>query len=133
MGLSGNRYVFNMYADDGTTRTIYIGADGNAVFSGEVQGGKITSGTTIDVTTDLHVGNNIYLGDIEDTSSPKMIVFNERSLIKSDNGLIIDINSPGLRWNGEIVLTMYDYNTLNSKISDLDSRVTALEQGGSGA
>ena len=35
------------------------GADG--VFKGSLVGGSITSDTTIDVTTDLHVGKNIYL------------------------------------------------------------------------
>ena len=31
------------------------------IFKGSLVGGSITSDTTIDVTTDLHVGQNIYL------------------------------------------------------------------------
>lgn len=39
--------------------------DNEWVISPNIYGGKITSGTTIDVTTDLYVGKNIYLGHDE--------------------------------------------------------------------
>lgn len=57
-------FVFRLAkkGEDGTpVSTIWIDDDGDAHFAGTVEGGYIISDTNIDVTTDLHVGNNIYL------------------------------------------------------------------------
>ena len=66
------KYEFTMYNDSGNT-TITLDEDGNAVFKGkitasDIEGGTITgarieSDSTIDVETDLRVGDNIYIGE----------------------------------------------------------------------
>jgi len=63
---------------------------GNGLFRGEVSGGSITSDTNITVTTDLFVGNNIQLGDPND-STLKAINFNG-AYVKSNGqgGLLLD-------------------------------------------
>ncbi|MNW34048.1 Prophage endopeptidase tail [compost metagenome] len=55
----------------------------------EIRGGSITSNTTIDVTTDLKVGNNIIFMDAQ-SSAPQTIVFPGRgSITFKTNGLVI--------------------------------------------
>lgn len=54
-----------------------------------IKGGKITGETTIEVGTDLYVGNNIYLGD-QKTDLVKAICFNkDTELILSDNAAML--------------------------------------------
>src|SRR5690606_39104580 len=54
-------------------------------FIGEVVGGSIKSNTTIDVTTDLRVGNNIYVGQ-PSSSSDKYIILNDNTYLYSKSG-----------------------------------------------
>jgi|GEM_PF-6201374 len=61
----------------------------NGTFVGDLIGARIMSGSTIDVTTDLYVGNNIYLGKA--LAGTKRIVFNEWASISAiDDNITID-------------------------------------------
>lgn len=60
------KYEFTMYNDSGAA-TITLDNNGNAVFKGKLQGASIESDSTIDVTTDLTVGENIYLTSEDDS------------------------------------------------------------------
>ncbi|MNP11764.1 hypothetical protein D3C76_1039670 [compost metagenome] len=56
----------------------------------EIKGGSITSDTTIDVTTDLKIGNNIIFIDEAESTAPQTIVFPGRgSITFKTNGLEI--------------------------------------------
>jgi hypothetical protein len=94
-GLNGSAYVRidgnGLSAFNGTITSFKIGADGNAEFSGKVTGGQITSNTSINVTTDLRVGNNIYLG--EGLSGSKSLIFHNNSRINADGLADIDISA----------------------------------------
>lgn len=58
------------------------------VFNGDITGGSITGKTTINVGTDLHVGNHIYLSGVGE----RLIVFSENTYIGfSDYGFVINI------------------------------------------
>lgn len=71
----------------------------DATFTGNIVGGSITSNTTINVTTDLRVGNNIYIGDINDYANDKYIYFNGASSISGhDND--IEVKTGYLILNG---------------------------------
>lgn len=76
------KYEFTMFNDTGNT-TITLDSNGNAIFKGkitasEIEGGTITgakitggsikSDTTIDVETDLRVGNNVFVGEANEAS-----------------------------------------------------------------
>lgn len=57
-------------------------------FNGDITGGSITGKTTINVGTDLHVGNHIYLSGVGE----RLIVFSENTYIGfSDYGFVINI------------------------------------------
>lgn len=58
---------------------------GSKIFGTEIYGGKITSDTTIDVGTDVHVGNNLYLGKLGDNDG-KAIYFSNIARIVSFGG-----------------------------------------------
>jgi hypothetical protein len=72
-----NKYEFTMHNKSGAT-TITLDDDGNAVFTGkitasDIEGGTITgtrieSDSTIDVETDLRVGESIYLTSEDDSA-----------------------------------------------------------------
>lgn len=89
------------------TKTFEIDSNGNAffggtlsgatgTFSGTITGGSITSNSTINVTTDLYVGNNIYVGNINaPLGTIKTIFFNDLARIKGGTGYVgagIDIS-----------------------------------------
>lgn len=60
----------------------------NAKFQGDITGGSITGKTTINVGTDLHVGNYIYLSGIGE----KLIVFSETTFVGfSDYAFVINV------------------------------------------
>ncbi len=59
-----------------------ISANMGTITAGEIRGGSITSNSVINVTTDLNVGDNIYLGNIA-SQSRKSITFNQASGISS--------------------------------------------------
>jgi len=91
-------------------------------FSGEVVGGSIKSNTTIDVTTDLKVGNNIYIGDYTSGHIDKTIFFNEGSLIEArDNHMRLASNS--IYINSVNKLIMYLGHYLNSFIDFEDGEL----------
>ncbi|CDQ20849.1 phage minor structural protein, N-terminal region [Halobacillus karajensis] len=50
---------------------------------GDVTAGRLLSNTEISVTTDLHVGDNIYLGDIDDTATTKYFYFSSGATVAS--------------------------------------------------
>lgn len=74
-----------------------------------ITGGTITSNTTINVGTDLKVGNSIQLGDISDKTSTKTISFNDSTWISTaGDGIMIsslgyiqfdgDVRTPRSEW-----------------------------------
>lgn len=75
-------YIKSTYIDSTTVMS-------PTIIGGEIIGGSITSYSTIDVETDLRVGNNIYLGN---DLSYKSINFNYGALISSA-GLNINLSS----------------------------------------
>lgn len=61
MGQDDNgQFAFSMYDRDGNP-TLYMDEHGDAIFKGKVQGGSIESDTSINVSTDVNVGNNLNL------------------------------------------------------------------------
>jgi len=63
----------------------FVDADGkmkckDAEIEGNIIGGSITGNTTVNVGTDLNVGNNVYLGD-QSTDEVKSIYLNEKTYI----------------------------------------------------
>lgn len=83
------------------TKVFYADSNGNLTLNGTITGSTIigstiTSDTTINVTTDLKVGNNIYLGSPAD-GVKKYIYFNNASNIRFDGGgVMIDSGKDGL-------------------------------------
>jgi len=88
---------------NGSTTTFSVDTFGNVNFSGTltgstinsstinsttINGGTITSATTINVGTDISVGNNIYIGDVSDRLTTKMIKFTGTSTISCKNDVL---------------------------------------------
>lgn len=61
----------------------------SGTFSGDIVGGSISGDTTINVGTDLSVGNNAYIGNYEDRDARKNIYFNDSFSVSSRNDFII--------------------------------------------
>ncbi|WP_024834144.1 phage tail protein [Ruminiclostridium josui] len=73
------------------------------IVGGEIRGGKLTSDSTINVTTDAYIGNNLYLGNYASSGSLKKIYFNSGAWIGNNNdftGYGIEINCSSLKING---------------------------------
>lgn len=82
----------------------------SGTFSGTIEGGSITSNTTIDVTTDLYVGNNIYLGDFDSTGF-KEIRFNSQNVIH-DDGTTLTLSAQYL-WLETVTLDLTNVLSVN--------------------
>lgn len=65
---------------------------GTNITGSNITGGTISSNTSINVTTDLYVGNNIYLGSQSDRST-KAIRFNNSAIISTDTEWSINISA----------------------------------------
>ena len=80
-----------------TASTIFgTSISGGTISGASITGGSITSDTTINVTTDLKVGNNIHLGSPAD-GVKKYIYFNNASNIRFDGGsVMIDSGKDGI-------------------------------------
>lgn len=85
----GTTEIYGDYIKTGTIKANHI--RGNKLEGTEIVGGKISSNTTIDVTTDLKVGNNIYLNT--PSSGNKYIYFNGTSQFISYNANAINVTS----------------------------------------
>uniref|UniRef100_UPI0023DDF10E hypothetical protein n=3 Tax=Erysipelotrichaceae TaxID=128827 RepID=UPI0023DDF10E len=85
----GTTEIYGDYIKTGTITANHI--RGNKLEGTEIVGGKISSNTTIDVTTDLKVGNNIYLNT--PSSGNKYIYFNGTSQFISYNANAINVTS----------------------------------------
>lgn len=95
---------------DGTVKI-----DGSLIVKGEISGDRIRggeiSGVTINVDTDLKVGNNVYIGTADDRLSTKMIRFTDTANLHSyDDG--ITISAAYLFYNGSPVLTQANAKSL---------------------
>ncbi|MCY9737449.1 phage tail protein [Paenibacillus alvei] len=77
-----------------TTKITSTTIESPVIYGGELRGGRIISDTTIDVTTDLRVGNNIYLG-AQYASGNKRIYLNDATRIEVDSGNRLSIISGG--------------------------------------
>lgn len=69
----------------------------DGTFVGDLIGARITSNSSIDVTTDLYVGDNIYLG--ESNNNPKTIRFNQGVYIASDGTVADEIRVEATAFN----------------------------------
>lgn len=67
VGKDGNNFVFTLNDKNGNSR-IWMDDSGNGHFLGTIEGGKIISDTTIDVTTDLNIGQNIHMQKLNDNT-----------------------------------------------------------------
>ncbi len=90
---------------DWTTAATANGIIADAISAGviqgiEIRGGSITGDTTINVGTDLYVGNNIYLGEAGDIA--KKISFNKKSNIYLFNDSIHIYNGEFLKNGGNV-------------------------------
>ncbi|RGB58287.1 phage tail spike protein [Absiella sp. AM22-9] len=85
----GTTEIYGDYIKTGTITANHI--RGNKLEGTEIVGGKISSNTTINVTTDLKVGNNIYLNT--PSSGNKYIYFNGTSQFISYNANAINVTS----------------------------------------
>lgn len=103
--------------------------DGSATFTGDIRGSNIygsaiTSGSTIDVTTDVKVGETIVVRDSNGGDglviSAKGGSLREAISITANYGRYIDITSNLVRINGEKVITQGD---LNDRLSDLKTEI----------
>lgn len=87
------RSNYSTYIDSGGVYTGTVMADqiyANTLSAitanlGTVTAGEITSNTTINVATDIYVGNNMYLGNFAD-SNVKTIYFNDAANIRNGSG-----------------------------------------------
>ena len=70
---------------------------GGTITGASISGGSITSNTTINVSTNLTIGNSIYIGSYSDRNTQKNIYFNDRFIVTSRN----DILAIGLN-NGDL-------------------------------
>lgn len=87
-----------LYATNATIKGTITGAT--------IIGSTITSGTTINVTTDLAVGNNIYVGSYSDRNTKKYIYLNDRFSISSRNDVMsIGLTSDRIFSEGTIAFT----------------------------
>ncbi len=71
-------FDFSLFNSNGT-ETLKLSDNGNAVFSGDIEGSRITgstiTGTEIDVDKDAVIGNNLYLGKNDEEAGFKRIQF----------------------------------------------------------
>ncbi|WP_102335751.1 phage tail spike protein [Salimicrobium jeotgali] len=57
-----------------------------ATFKGNIEGGSITSNSTIDVTTNLSVGDDIFIGEDNDTTTKRLVFKNGAVIISEPEG-----------------------------------------------
>lgn len=76
INLSGSAYIqfdpSGMIVNNGTINTVEIDTSGNASFRGD-----IVAGADIDVTSDVYIGDNLYMN--ESSTGEKAIIFNNSS------------------------------------------------------
>ena len=61
---------------------------GGTIKGASISGGSITSNTTINVSTNLTIGNSIYIGSYSDRNTQKYIYFNDRFIVTSRNDIL---------------------------------------------
>ena len=61
---------------------------GGTISGASISGGSITSNTTINVSTNLTIGNSIYIGSYSDRNTQKYIYFNDRFIVTSRNDIL---------------------------------------------
>ena len=131
------KFAFVIYSletgEDGSQiPAIYLDDNGEAIFCGTVQGGSITSDTSIDVTTDIYVGSNIYL-DVSNyleglhffKGTPEKASITVEDFLSGDLRVSNGLKVLGTIWTPKILINGKNVENL---LADLDSRVAALEQ-----
>jgi hypothetical protein len=107
--LVASDYKWEMMTD-GWVKTGTVMIDGGKIYADELSAisgnlGKITAGT-INIATDLKVGNNIYLGDLTTDGQHKRISFNSQANIVGGSGVFganIDVNCDELVFRTTVV------------------------------
>ena len=79
--MQGRLYATEAYIEGTIASSNIIGG---TITGGTITGGNITSNTTINVTTNATIGNNLYLGNT--LTSGKAIIFNSNASISNPSG-----------------------------------------------
>lgn len=131
-------YAFAIYDNDGKA-VIFMDENGDVIFSGIVQGGKIESDTDINVTKDATVGRRIILQDKNEATAGyeeaaiisvsqgvmQILANNNRSINLHTDGNV-NLNGKSIMVNGKEVATKADVesmiqNALDKHIRDYHS------------
>ena len=99
---------------------------GGTIDAVTITGGSITSNSTISVTTDARVGNNLYLG-LETSTALKMIKFKNSATISSPNGTYSNIHISAEKFSctdGDVELgNTSSYISINGTLNLSNSRI----------
>lgn len=114
---SGDLIINNLTANNGKFTGTITGSTitGGTISGASITGGSITSNTTINVTTDLKVGNNIYIGTYSDRSTKKYIYFNDKFFMASRNEVISFGVENGSTFQGKVYVDSRGNITLDSQ------------------
>lgn len=133
-GMGGNQ-AFWAGSESSNSAPFHVGYDGSlyaskATITGNINGGSITGNTTINVGTDLTIGNNIYIGSYSDKDIKKYIYFNDRFAITSRNDVLAFGVNNGDPFKNKIYMTYSGAAMLNCSSINLISTNGVLMQGG---
>lgn len=98
---NGTTKINGSYIQTGTITADHIAS--KTLYGVTITGGTITSNTTINVTTNLTVGNNIYVGSYTDRDTKKYVYLNDRFGLFSRNDAVVF---------GRVSSTFFDIGTL---------------------
>lgn len=133
-GMGGNQ-AFWAGSESSNSAPFHVGYDGSlyaskATITGNINGGSITGNTTINVGTDLTIGNNIYIGSYSDKDIKKYIYFNDRFAITSRNDVLAFGVNNGDPFKNKIYMTYSGAAMLDCSSINLISTNGVLMQGG---
>lgn len=121
IGFDGDNFVFEICADDGETKTVYINDKGYAEFAGNIN----TKQNAV-IGDSLSIGNN--------RESPNIYFYGTNGVllckisVYENNGKIINITgADSFLFNGEEIAVISDITQLESEITTLKAKITILE------
>lgn len=125
---NGNLVINNLTATNGK----FTGSiSGSSITGSTITGGSITSNTTINVNTDLTIGNNVYIGSYSNRDTKKYIYFNDLFFISSRNSIIsMGVNNGNL-YDGKFYVTSSGSCTVNGTSVNIIASNSILIQGSS--
>lgn len=131
-GMGGNQ-AFWAGSESSNDAPFHVGYDGSlyaskATITGNINGGSITGNTTINVGTDLTVGNNIYIGSYSNRDIKKYIYLNDLFYISSRNDIISFGINNGDPYKGKFYVTSAGTCNVNSNEVNIVATHTILIQ-----